>query len=216
MSMTWGQALAVRLVDVSYAYGRTIALNRVNLTIHAGEHVAIIGSNGSGKSTLIRVILGLLEQQHGQVYINGTPNTKAHRQYTHHAIAWMPQRQSTGHFPLLVHELWQSSRNPTATTEFAMQLEVEHLRLQPLHTLSGGQLQRVFLVRALASLAGGSGILLADEPTAALDFAGQAVVSEFIHHIPSTVIVVTHDRNMIQRCPRVLEMAGGQLREVTP
>ena len=216
MSTNWGRALAVHIVDVSYAYGRAIALQRINLSIQPGEHVAIIGSNGSGKSTLIRVILGLLEPQQGQIIIDGRVNTPAHRQYVHQAIAWMPQRQSTGQFPLLVNELWQSSRNLSAALEFAHHLEVHHLQQQPLHTLSGGQLQRVFLARALASLAGGSGVLLADEPTAALDFAGQSVVAEFIHRIPSTVIVVTHDRSMVQRCSRVLEMAGGQLREVNP
>jgi zinc transport system ATP-binding protein len=85
---------------------------------------------------------------------------------------------------------------------------------RPLHALSGGQLQRVFLARALGSLAGGAGLLLADEPTAALDFDGQAAVAEALRELPATVLVVTHDRAMADRCQRVVEMAGGQLREV--
>jgi ABC-type lipoprotein export system ATPase subunit len=87
---------------------------------------------------------------------------------------------------------------------------------RPLHALSGGQLQRVFLARALGSLAAGAGLLLADEPTAALDFDGQVKVAEVLRTLPATMLVVTHDRTMAARCDRVMEMAGGRLREVKP
>jgi zinc transport system ATP-binding protein len=214
MSITWSEAHTIHIDNVSFAYHKTIALDRITLHIKAGEHVAVVGSNGSGKSTLIRVILGLLDPQQGDIRINGIANIRPNRRQIQQAIAWIPQRQAVGTFPLLVHELWQSSRNPTAARSIAQQFEVDHLLQRSLHTLSGGQLQRVFLVRALASLAGGSGVLLADEPTSALDFVGQSVVAEFLHQIPSTVLVVTHDRHMMQRCHRVIEMAGGQIREV--
>ena len=87
---------------------------------------------------------------------------------------------------------------------------------RPLHALSGGQLQRVFLARALGSIAGGAGLLLADEPTAALDFGGQAAVATVIAAQQVTVLVVTHDRTMASHCGRVIEMANGRAREVTP
>ena len=86
---------------------------------------------------------------------------------------------------------------------------------RPLHALSGGQLQRVFLARAVGGLAGGASLLLADEPTAALDFDGQIKVAEILQSLPSSALIVTHDRKMADRCHRVVEMAGGRLREIS-
>ncbi|GAB4117952.1 MAG: hypothetical protein Fur005_26070 [Roseiflexaceae bacterium] len=126
----------------------------------------------------------------------------------------MPQRQATGQFPLLVQALLDSSFNPVAAHDAAMQLDVAALSQRPVHALSGGQLQRVFLARALGCLVGGAGGLLADEPTAALDFAGQAMVADLLCQLPSTLVVVTHDRYLAGRCDRIVEMANGQLREV--
>ena len=85
----------------------------------------------------------------------------------------------------------------------------------PFPSLSGGQLQRVFFARALGGLAGGASLLLADEPTAALDFDGQIKVAEVLQELSSAALIVTHDRKMADRCHRVVEMAGGRLREVS-
>jgi len=216
MEIAWSRPISVQLHDVHFKYGDTLALRGINMSVRSGEHIAIIGGNGSGKSTLIRTILGLLTPHHGTVMIDTVMNTPATQQHIFRSVAWMPQRQHTGQFPLLVTELWQSSGNPTRAQQFGELLEVAQLHNRPLHVLSGGQLQRVFLARALGSLAGGSGLLLADEPTAALDFTGQATVAELLATIPSTMIIITHDRAMMQQCSRIYEMAGGQLREVTP
>jgi predicted ABC-type transport system involved in lysophospholipase L1 biosynthesis ATPase subunit len=68
----------------------------------------------------------------------------------------------------------------------------------------------------MGMLAGAAGLLLADEPTAALDFAGQAAIAEQMAALPATVLVVTPDRAVAARCHRTVEMAGGQLRAVQP
>ena len=61
----------------------------------------------------------------------------------------------------------------------------------------------------------GAGLLLADEPTAALDFSGQEQVAEMIAALPATLLVVTHDLNLAKKCQRVLQMAQGRIREMT-
>lgn len=204
------------LVNVMCAFGRTTVVDQVNLRLNPGEHVALIGSNGSGKTTLLRAVLGLHSLTAGRIALDGaeaaTPGAWQERR---RRIAWMPQRQATGQFPLLVRELLTSSASPLAAQNAAADLGVSQLTNHPLHALSGGQLQRVFLARALGSLAGGAGLLLADEPTAALDFDGQVRVAETLRNLAATVLVVTHDRAMADRCHRVVEMAGGRLREVT-
>ncbi len=214
---TVGQPARLDLAGVICAFGRTRVVDQVDLGIAPGEHVALIGSNGSGKTTLLRAVLGLHPLAGGQILLDSvavaTPaGWRAHRR----RIAWMPQRQATGQFPLLVRELLASSLDGAAAQAAAERLGVDALGERPLHALSGGQLQRVFLARAIGSLAGGAGLLLADEPTAALDFAGQAAVAELLRELPTTLLVVTHDRGMAARCGRVLEMAGGRLREVAP
>ena len=212
-----GKAVQVELQRVSCWHGRNQVVNNVALTLQAGEHVALLGSNGSGKSTLLRAILGLHQPVCGQIMLDGEiAVTAAQWQQRRTRIAYMPQRQATGHFPLLVHELLASSGQPAAAQAAAGALGVWQFAQRPLHSLSGGQLQRAFLARAMGMLAGAAGLLLADEPTAALDFAGQAAIAEQMAALPATVLVVTHDRAVAARCHRTVEMAGGQLRAVQP
>lgn len=208
-------AHALQLANVICCYGAMRAVDAINLEIFPGEHVALTGSNGSGKTTVLRAILGLHPLTSGQILLDQADAVSRQDWAVRRShIAWMPQRQATGQFPLLVHELLESSKNPIQAKLHAQELGVEALMKQPLHALSGGQLQRVFLARALGSLDGGAGLLLADEPTAALDFDGQAQVAGILSALKATLLVVTHDRTMADRCERVLEMAGGKLREV--
>lgn len=203
------------LESVACAYGRVRAVDAVSLRLAPGEHVALIGGNGSGKSTLLRAILGLHPLAAGRIALDGAEaRSPAGWRERRRRVAWMPQRQATGQFPLLVRELLASSLDRAAAGVAAQELGVAALAERPLHALSGGQLQRVFLARAIGCLAGGAGLLLADEPTAALDFAGQAAVAELLRGLAATILVVTHDRAMAARCDRVAEMASGQLREV--
>ena len=196
-------------------FGTMQAVDGVNLRVQPGEHVAIIGANGSGKSTLLRAILGFHADVSGRISVDGEiAGSAGEWRKRRERVAWMPQRQAKGRFPLLVRELLESSGNSGVAIEAAHRLGMGQLLERPLHTLSGGQLQRSFLSRALGAVASHAGLLLADEPTAALDFDGQRAVAEELATLPVSLLVVTHDRAVAQRCDRVLEMAGGQLREV--
>jgi zinc transport system ATP-binding protein len=196
-------------------FGTMVAVNGVSLQVQPGEHVAITGANGSGKSTLLRAILGFHADVAGRISIDGEIAVSSEQwRNRRERVAWMPQRQAKGRFPLLVRELLESSGNSEVATEAAHRLGIGQLLERPLHTLSGGQLQRSFLSRALGAVASRAGLLLADEPTAALDFEGQRAVAEVLAALPVSLLVVTHDRAVAVRCDRVLEMAGGQLREV--
>jgi len=209
-------ASSLQVVDVVCSYGQTCVVDQVYLQIKPSEHVALIGSNGSGKTTLLRAILGLHNISSGRILLDGVQaKTSGEWHDQRRKISWMPQRQTTGQFPLLVKELLTSSASPDEAFASAGHLGVGMVLDRPLHALSGGQLQRVFLARALGGLAGGAGLLLADEPTAALDFEGQIRVAEVLQNLPSSALIVTHDRKMADRCHRVVEMAGGRLREVS-
>jgi len=205
----------IQLTNVSCWHGRAQVVHQVSLHIKRGEHVALIGGNGSGKSTLMRSMLGLHPSFSGQILLDGKEaNTNKDWFMRRRCVAYMPQRQATGQFPLLLCELLASSQQIRAAQAAAERLGVWQLANRPLHTLSGGQLQRAFLARAMGMLAGEATVFLADEPTAALDFNGQAEIATVLSELSATLLVITHDRAMVARCGRVLEMAGGCLREV--
>ncbi|WP_037683205.1 ATP-binding cassette domain-containing protein [Streptomyces griseus] len=207
--------LDVRMREVACRHGRVEAVSGVDLDIGAGERVALTGTNGSGKTTLIRAVLGLHRQTGGQITVGGRgTGTAAEWTWRRRACAWIPQKPAVGRFPMLAHELLASSGARAEAVEAAEKLGVGTLTGRPLHTLSGGQLQRMYLARAVGCVAAGAGVLLADEPTAALDFAGQEEAADVLLSLPVTVVVVTHDRALADRCDRVLEMAAGSLREV--
>ncbi|MEU3919514.1 ABC transporter ATP-binding protein [Streptomyces sp. NPDC029004] len=207
--------LDVRMRRVGCRHGRVEAVRAVDLDIAPGERVALTGTNGSGKTTLLRALLGLHRIADGEVLVGGRPaRTPAEWAWRRRACAWIPQKPAAGRFPLLAGELLTSSGAAAEAEEAAEKLGVGHLTGRPLHTLSGGQLQRMYLARAAGAVAAGAGVLLADEPTAALDFAGQEEAADVLLSLPATLVVVTHDRALADRCERVLEMAAGRLREV--
>lgn len=206
---------SVELDGVCCAHDRRPVVRGVSLLVEAGERVALTGTNGSGKTTLLRAILGLHPISSGSIAVDGMRARSAREWDRRRArTAWIPQRQAPGRFPLPARELLASSGALGDAVRASVELGVGGLIDRPLHTLSGGQLQRMYLARALGCVAAGAGLLLADEPTAALDFAGQAEASELLTGLPVTVLVVTHDRAMAARCDRVLEMADGSLREI--
>ncbi|WP_199743031.1 metal ABC transporter ATP-binding protein [Nocardia stercoris] len=205
----------MELTGVCCTHSRRPVVRRADLVVEPGERVALTGTNGSGKTTLVRTILGLHPLTSGAITVDGQ-QARGQRDWDQRRkdTAWIPQRQAAGHFPLLAHELLSSSGDLDAAMSAAGRLGVAQFADRPLDTLSGGQLQRMYLARALGCVAAGARLLLADEPTAALDFTGQAEAAELLVDQPVTVLVVTHDRALAARCDRVLEMADGHLREV--
>lgn len=209
------RGLDVRLRGVVCRHGRLEAVSGVDLEAARGERIALTGTNGSGKTTLLRAVLGLHRKVEGELLVGGRgTRTVAEWAWRRRACAWVPQRPAAGRFPLLARELLVSSGAHEAAAAAAGRLGVGALADRSLDSLSGGQLQRVHLARAVGCVASGAGVVLADEPTAALDFAGQEEAAEVLASLGVTLLVVTHDRAMAERCDRVLEMAAGRLREV--
>ncbi|WEB44618.1 ABC transporter ATP-binding protein [Streptomyces yunnanensis] len=207
--------LDVRLRGVVCRHGRLEAVSGVDLEVARGERIALTGTNGSGKTTLLRAVLGLHRKVDGELLVGGRgTRTAAEWAWRRRACAWIPQRPAAGQFPLLARELLASSGAHEAAAAAAGRLGVGALADRSLDSLSGGQLQRMHLARAVGCVAAGAGVVLADEPTAALDFAGQEEAAEVLTSLGVTLLVVTHDRAMAERCDRVLEMAAGRLREV--
>lgn len=201
--------------DVTAHHGRVAAVVAASLTAAPGERVAVVGANGSGKSTLLRCLLSLhTGAMTGAVLLDGAPAaTRAEVHARRALVAHMPQRPPLGRFPFQVGELLDSSGAGEAARAAARRLGVGDLLRRPIDTLSGGQVQRAFLARAIGCVAAGAIAVAADEPTSALDFEGQDEVAAVLLGLGVTTLLVTHDESLAARCDRRVTMAAGRLRE---
>ena len=195
--------------EVTVRYGSTCAVDAVSLTVATGRFAVLTGSNGSGKSSLARAVLGLVPVAGGRVRVGSNDSSSRERR---RLVAYVPQRTSAGSFPLPVDDLLASGGNHGAAVDAANRLGVGGLRRRAVSTLSGGQLQRAYLARAIGQLAAGATVLLADEPTSALDFDGQEAVAGLLAGLDVTRLVISHDAAVVARAELTLEMAGGHVR----
>ncbi|TAN35027.1 ABC transporter ATP-binding protein [bacterium] len=204
--------------------GAAHILSNVSATIERGEWVTVIGPNGAGKTTLLRAIAGLLAFA-GQVLVEGRSVQGSTRRQISRQIALVPQHPQTPS-ELTVAEYVLLGRTPhiryfateTRIDRLAAERAIARLRLgqftdRPLGSLSGGELQRVVLARALAQEAP---ILLLDEPTSALDLGRQQDALELLDELRRdpglTVLSAMHDLSLAgQYADRLLMLDGGRV-----
>ncbi len=206
-----GRGAGVLVRNLSCRYGASVAVEDVGFHVAPGERVAIVGGNGSGKTTLLRALLGLHRANSGEMALDGTRagDWTAWRR----RIAWVPQLHGKGLFPLRVADLIESTACAALVPAALERFGLDGLGPHPISRLSGGQRQRAYLARAWAAIEDHADLLLADEPTAALDFESRDQVTMWIETLAVSALVVTHDPKIASRCDRVLEMAAGRLRE---
>lgn len=190
----------LRFEDVTRRYGRALALDRVSFALEPGTLTALVGENGAGKTTLLRIAATLERPTSGAV----TPDERRSR------IGWLGQE------PGLYEELTVRENLLFAARLFGREGEVEGLARafeartdERVRHLSRGERQRAALARAFAC----GDILLLDEPTTALDAEGAAQVARVLESRKgaSTMLVATHDAELVKRADRVLRLQGGRL-----
>jgi len=194
--------IAIHLDGVTVGYNGKPALHDVTLDVTRGVRLAVLGPNGAGKSTLFKTIMGLLPLRSGHVLIHGEPPRE--RDTT---IAYVPQHEDIDlRFPVTVREVvmmgryghigWMKRPGPEdkrAVEQAMEQLDVIDLANKPIGELSGGQMQRVFLARALAQQAD---ILLLDEPFIGVDAVTEKAIYTLLDDLKLrgiTVLLATHD-----------------------
>jgi zinc transport system ATP-binding protein len=211
---------AIDYAGVSFAYpapgGPRQALSGISLAVKQGERLGILGPNGGGKTTLLKLTLGLLPSQEGSIRVWGMTPERARREGI---IGYVPQRSEAElAFPVSARQVVAMSAArgvaPWSRLPRGRAQRVHHslelvgaldLADAPAGKLSGGQLQRVLIARALA---GDPRILLLDEPTVGIDLAGQQKFSDLVRSLHDrlglTILMVSHDlRTIAAGCDRV-------------
>ena len=222
-------APVVELTDLTRVFPTeppVLALRGVQLTVEAGDHVAVVGASGSGKSTLLNV-LGLLDRPTGGSYrLDGIDTARlSDRQragergrrigfvfQSFHLLSHRPVEEN-----VMLAELYrgESRRGRFERAVAALELVGLGHRIGFLPTrLSGGERQRVAIARAIV---GSPSLLLCDEPTGNLDSENTAAVLDLFDELGAqglTILVITHDNTVAARARRVVRMRDGVLDEV--
>ena len=180
----------IRLQQVSVGFRQESVLENVQLTVNAGEIVTLIGPNGAGKTTLVRAVLGLLKPDSGSVWRK--PRLR---------IGYMPQKLTVDPtLPLSVLRFLRLVPGVDRAAALAALAEVgaEQVINSPLQNISGGELQRVLLARALLRE---PELLVLDEPVQGVDVAGQAELYRLITQLRDRhgcgVLMVSHDLHLV-------------------
>lgn len=217
-----GVALALRQVSLTWPGRRDALLDGLDLSVAAGEHVAIMGPSGAGKSTLMNLLLGFQAPDSGEVTANGVPVAQLDPQSWLGAVAWVSQQTTL--FPGTLRDnlmlaapdasadaLWQACRDAHADTFIAALPQGLDTRIEEGGAgLSGGQIQRIALARAFLKDAP---VLLLDEPTANLDRDSERLVVAALGVLSRgrTVVTLTHRHDTAQGADRVLRLEQGRL-----
>ena len=221
----------IRVENATKLYGRpdangtsVHALNGVSLRIARGEFVAIMGPSGCGKSTLLHVLGGLDVLTSGEIYLDDEPihrlDEKGLTRLRRDKIGFVFQFfnllptltvEENVRLPGLLQNL-PSQKLESRSAELLAAVGMEHRARHRLHQLSGGEMQRAALARALVME---PRVVLADEPTGNLDSEASALVVNLFREIgekhQTTIVMVTHSREIASAAHRVVEMRDGRV-----
>lgn len=195
--------------NISLEYRNKLILNNINFTVRKGEFFVIIGPNGAGKTCLLKIVGGLEKSYRGTVVVRGKDIRDYTRRRLSQVLAMVPQQIEVA-FPFSVAETVIMGRTPhlgilgmEGKEDFHIAREamdftdVSHLAERKLHQLSGGELQRAIIARAICQQ---PDIILLDEPTTALDPSHQLkimdLMEKFRREHGTTIIMVSHDLNL--------------------
>lgn len=211
------------LLDIqhlSVSYAKRPALQEVNLTLHAGECVALLGSNGAGKSTLLKALAGLVEPISGQITYQGQAITRQRVDQRARFLAYVPQDPNTLLFAdTLLDELRFTLDGLKLPPVMEPRALLQLLRLESYaerypRDLSGGERQRAALA---AMLIVNRPILLLDEPTLGLDYIQRETLVYFLRQWGQTVLLATHDLELAARvADRVVILEHGRIHTTGP
>lgn len=181
--------------NICHKYGEQQVLQNISLTLNRNQIITLIGPNGAGKSTLVKILLKLIEPSEGKVF--------------HHqdlVIGFMPQKiQIDPTLPLTVRKFLQLGLKRgadfnTKIIQISAELKLENHLEKAVQSLSGGEMQRVLLARALIR---DPNLLVLDEPVQGIDLKSQSEIYQLIHEQQikrqCAVLMISHDLHLVMK-----------------
>lgn len=217
--------IAISARQISYAWGHSLALSGLELSIHEGELFGLLGPNGAGKTTLIGLLAGLLKPSQGSLELFGL-DVQHHTLDIRRQMGFVFQSVSLDRF-MTVQQNLEFAGGLQGLSKAAVQQRIEQLNTEvqfkallnkPVAALSGGQKRLIDIVRALLHK---PRILILDEPTTALDPASKRLIWDTVRLLQTqeriTILIATHLMDEAEGCDRVAFLQNGQKRwEGTP
>lgn len=211
---------------IRFSRGKRTILNGVDVTVHDGRVLGLVGPNGSGKTTLLRCLFGSLQPDSGEVRIDGTLLKDLNKKELAHKLSVVTQEHESD-LPVSIAELVMLGRlpylgltgRPTAEDEAIVESSLRevgalHLATREFSALSGGEKQRALIARGLTQR---SAHILLDEPTNHLDIRFQYDIMDLIANLECAAVVVLHDLNLAARyCDDVMVIHDGKVVKVGP
>ena len=200
--------------NLTFGYDYRTVLKELSFKINSGDFLAVIGNNGSGKSTLIKCILGINKVAPGQIFLDDV-DVSLFNNFLN--IGYVPQRfdDFNYEFPITVNEILNASNIRNISEDRLLELldrtGILELQNENINNLSGGQLQRVFIVRSLMN---NPKMLILDEPTVGVDRKNVEAFYKTINELHKegiTIILITHNINESQAdITHVLSIHNGE------
>ncbi|SDY59171.1 MULTISPECIES: putative bacteriocin export ABC transporter [unclassified Bacillus (in: firmicutes)] len=208
----------IKLVNVSKTYEKEEVLSNVNLTVENGEMIAITGESGKGKTTLLNIIGLITKKDKGDLLLFDTKNPSIHSKE-----AMMFRREKIGYlfqnYGLVDDETVKWNLNLALEYKklgkkekiekidvLLNEFKLSHLKEKMVYQLSGGEQQRIALIRLILQE---SDLILADEPTASLDAENEKVILQYLEQLNKkgkTIVVVTHNQDILPYFSRVIRL----------
>ncbi len=188
-------------------------LNNISLDIHFGEYVAIQGKSGAGKSTLLNILSGLDSPTYGEYYFDDVQimTDKQRNALIRNSCSMIMQNFALVEDMTVLQNILLKRKDKRKAEELLKQLDIYPIRTQKVKNCSGGEKQRTAIARALMSECK---VLLADEPTGALDSESSDQIKKILKELNNngiTIILVTHDEEFAKQANRIITLKDGSV-----
>ncbi|MFG0247498.1 MAG: ABC transporter ATP-binding protein [Phycisphaeraceae bacterium JB051] len=219
MTTSQAQSVVMAVKDLSFAYENSLpVLNGINVLVHPGKIHVLLGPNATGKTTLLKLMLGILSPQQGEIHLGEFDNSQLDARQRARLLSFVPQ-QSASSFGFDVEHVVNMGRlslgaDPQHVQQVMTATDVLPIRHRPFTHLSAGQQQRVLLARAMAQVGPKTLAMLLDEPVSAMDLSRSHQMMLQLQKLAQqglAIVVVLHDLNLaMQYADEVWLMDQGQ------